>query len=265
VADAGYEGVEASELAARTFHAKESRLQGLMADRKLLLSGGSFAGTFHERSERAEDLERLRRTADFLANAGSTGFIVFSTVPHPARRDMVAGVPPLLPLTGDRIARLADTLNEFSSVCLDFGLRGAVQNRVGTFLETPDEYQEVIQRTEPGLVWLAPDLGHWEYAGGDSATLIKEQRERIAYPRLKDLDRAVLQRTVDERRGFISFLGAGGFKELGQGSIDWAEALVPLMTPRFSGWFCMELEHVERPPKESAALSRAFLRDQLHV
>src|SRR5262249_33877701 len=148
--------------------------------------------------------------------------------------------------------------------CAGFGLTGAVTNRVGSYLETEDELQAVIERTEPELVWLAPDLGHWAYAGGDPATLIRTHEARIAYPRLNDFDRAGFEHTVEERLGFASFVRAGGFKELGAGSLDLERALDPLLRHEYEGWACVELEITETTPRESAERSREFLRERFH-
>lgn len=263
-AGTGYQGVEANEAAMQAFMRQESRLADLLAERRLTLSAIPLAGCFFEKEEWPDELERLRRHADFLAGADSHGFVVFITVAHPARRDMMAGVPPLLPLTRDRFARLSDTLNRFGEVCRDFGLRGAVQNRVGTYLETPDEYQAVIEQTEPELVSLAPDIGHWVYAGGDPAALVRDNLARIAYPRLKDLDHAVLLRVIENREGFGTFVAEGGFTTLGKGSIPFAQVLAPLADTPYGGWVCVELERAAESPREVAQENREYLRTTLH-
>jgi inosose dehydratase len=264
VAGAGYAGVEAHTQALDAFALQPGRLRGLLEERLLALTAVPFAGTYFEREAWAEELERLRRVADFIAEATPEGIVVFRTVAHPARRDMVAGQPPLLPLDANRMGHLAENLNRFCDLCAAFGLKGAIANRVGTYLETPDELEAVLERTEPELVWLAPDLGHFAYAGGDPARLVRTHRERLLYPRLKDFDRGVFERIREERLGFASFARAGGFKELGAGSLDLVEILMPLEDAAFPGWVCVELELTERTPRESATISRDYLRDHLH-
>ncbi|MGH2353439.1 MAG: sugar phosphate isomerase/epimerase family protein, partial [Chloroflexota bacterium] len=179
VAGAGYAGVEAHRLSIEAFATQPGRLRALLEERSLTLTAVPFAGWYFERDQQNEELERLRRLADFVAEVVGQGIVVFRTVPHPARRDMMAGQPPLLPLDEDRLGYLAEALNRSCDLCRDFGLRGALANRVGSFIETPDEFEAVVERTEPDLVWLAPDLGHWAYAGGDPAALVRTQRPRI--------------------------------------------------------------------------------------
>jgi inosose dehydratase len=264
VAATGYAGVEAHGAAIDAFAKQPGRFRALLEERALALCAAPFSGWYYEREEQRGEIERVRRLADFLAEVGEGGLVVFRTVPHPARRNMVAGEPPLLPLDRNRLAHLADALNRYCDICRDFGLRGALQNRIGSFLETPDEYEEAIDRTEPDLVWLAPDVGHWAYAGGDVAALVRTHRARIAYPRLKDFAQSVFDRVRAERLGFTSFLNAGGFKELGEGSLDLEAALRPLVVHDYNEWVCVELERSDRPAKESAQISREYLRDRLH-
>ncbi len=264
IADAGYQGAELDERAWAAFDRQRGRLRALAEERSLRLSAAPFAGWFFDRQERKEELERLRRLADFVADVAEGATICFRTVPHPARRDMIAGEPPLLPLTPDRFAYLGDALNQYCDLCTDFGLAGAFQNRVGTFVETPDELFHVADRTDPALVKLAPDLGHWAYAGGDIRTLIRDLGARISYLRLKDFDQRVFDAVREERLGFGSFLARGGFKVLGEGTLPLEEALLPL-ADTFGGWVAVDLERVNagRPPKESVSISRAYLRDHL--
>jgi inosose dehydratase len=264
ISAAEYDGIEANDTAYQSFGRQPGRLRALLEEREIALAAGVYAAWYFDRQERKDEVERLRRLADFLAEAGGSPLMVLRTVPHPARRDMIAGEPPLLPPTPDRFDFLADSLNQACDICADFGIVGAFQNRVGTFVETPDEYQEVIERTDPELVRLAPDLGHWAYAGGDVASLLRTHRRRIVYPRLKDVRRAVFEKVRGERLGFSSFLYDAGFAELGEGDLHLEDALMPLVNAEYDGWLCVELERTALGPRESAVKSREFLRSRLH-
>ncbi len=263
-ANAGYAGVELHDAALDAFAKQPARLRGLLEERKLAAAATPFTGWFFERDRQKEELERLRRVGDFIAEVAGQGVITFRAERHPARRDMITGEPPLLPLTRDRFAALADSLDRLCDACRDFGLTGAFTNRVGTFVETPDEYQQVIERTQPDLVKLAPDVGHWTYAGGDAAALVRRERPRIAYLKLKDFDRQVFDAVRDERLGFRHFLRDGGFKPLGAGTLDLEAILTPLDKAEYAGWVGWELETTPQPPKEAAQTSRDYLRTHLH-
>ncbi|MGI8423519.1 MAG: sugar phosphate isomerase/epimerase family protein [Chloroflexota bacterium] len=266
-ADLGYAGLEANREAVETFPRELPRLRGMLVERGLTLVAAPLVGLFFDRDERAAELNRLQRTADFLAELNEGAMIVFRSAAHPARRDTVAGAPPLLPLSRDRIERLAGTLNELGDRCRGFGLTAAVQNRVGTYLETPDEYDQVIALTEPDLVSLAPDLGHWAYAGGDVDQLVQDHRPRISYPRLKGLDHAVFETIAAERLGFAQFVQSDGFTTLDEGSLDLESTLLSFENASYDGWVCVELEPTSlaaEDPRACAQKSREYLRSRLH-
>lgn len=267
VADVGYAGIEANREAIETFARDMPRLRHLLHERTLTLVAAPCVGMFFERDERNAELDRLRRVADFLAEVNEGAIVLFRTSAHPARRDMVAGEPPILPLDINRLARLADSLNEMGDRCRGFGLVAAIQNRVGTYLETPDEFTQIIRRTEPELVSLAPDLGHWAYAGGDIEALVRDHRERIVYPRLKGLDHVVFHSIASDRLGFRQFVELDGFTPLDEGSLDLESALMPFENASYDGWVCIELEPTApsgEDPRTAAQKSREYLRSRLH-
>jgi len=264
VTDAGYAGIEIHDFQRTEFAKQPGRLRGLLEERHLSIAAVPFTGTFFERDTRKDERERLRRLGDFVSETGPGGVCYFRAERHPARRDMMAGEPPLLPLTPDRMASLADTINQLCDACRDFGMTGAFTNRIGSYVETPEEYGELIERTEPDLVKLAPDFGHWFYAGGDPLKLVAEHRRGIIYPKVRDFDQAVFDKVKEEHFGFRHFLRDGGFKALGEGSLDVETILMPFEKAEFGGWVGFELEVSDRAPKETAQASREYLRARLH-
>jgi inosose dehydratase len=267
VADTGYAGVEVNRQAIAAFERDIPRLRYLMSQRTLRLTAAPLVGHFFERDEIAAERLALRRLADFLSEINEGAIVLFRTVAHPARRDMVAGEPPILPLTEDRLARLADTITELCDRCRTFGLVGAVQNRVGTYLETPAEYEYVVGRTDPDLVFLAPDLGHWTYAGGDADDLVRLERKRIVYPRLKGFDHEVFETIAQERLSFRQFVESDGFPPLDEGTIDFEATLMRFENAAYDGWVCTETDPgstFTEDPRASAQRNRDYLRSHLH-
>jgi sugar phosphate isomerase/epimerase len=266
-ADLGYAGVEASRDALETFARDLPRLRHLLHERTLTLAAVPCIGLFFDRDELPADLDRFRRVADFLAEVNEGGIVLFRTSAHAARRDMVAGEPPILPLDSNRLGRLADTLNDLGDRCRGFGLTAAVMNRIGSYLETPAEYLAVVHRTEPDLVSLAPDLGHWTYAGGDADELVHNYRTRIVYPRLKGFDHAVFETIRNERLGFRQFVQSDGFTPLDEGTLDLEPTLMRFENAAYGGWVCVELEPTAPAgdePRTAAQKSREHLASRLH-
>jgi sugar phosphate isomerase/epimerase len=83
-----------------------------------------------------------------------------------AGRADAAGVPRLAP---DGWDRLADVVNELAEAADAAGARLAFHPHAGTYVETPAEVEQLLDRTDPGGVGLCLDTGHWRVGGGDPA------------------------------------------------------------------------------------------------
>ncbi|MCX2179989.1 sugar phosphate isomerase/epimerase [Streptomyces sp. SKN60] len=83
-----------------------------------------------------------------------------------------------------------------------YGLRIVVHPHADTHLDTEENVTRFLDATDPDLVALCLDTGHYAYCGGDSVKLIETYGERIGYLHLKQVDPAVLARVVAEELPF---------------------------------------------------------------
>ncbi|MEU0688084.1 sugar phosphate isomerase/epimerase family protein [Streptomyces uncialis] len=73
-----------------------------------------------------------------------------------------------------------------------FGLRIVVHPHADTHVDTEENVTRFLDGTDPDLVSLCLDTGHYAYCGGDSVKLVETYGERIGYLHLKQVDPAVL-------------------------------------------------------------------------
>ncbi|MGA4841838.1 sugar phosphate isomerase/epimerase family protein [Streptomyces sp. G45] len=73
-----------------------------------------------------------------------------------------------------------------------YGLRIVVHPHADTHIDTEDNVTRFLDATDPALVSLCLDTGHYAYCGGDSVKLIETYGERLGYLHLKQVDPAVL-------------------------------------------------------------------------
>src|SRR5262249_28257320 len=64
----------------------------------------------------------------------------------------------------------------------------------GTFVETPAEVDWLMRSTDPDLVGLCLDVGHYIVGGGDPVAAVQRYGSRIRHVHMKDVDRDVLRR-----------------------------------------------------------------------
>ncbi|MFE0426037.1 sugar phosphate isomerase/epimerase family protein [Streptomyces sp. NPDC058953] len=77
-----------------------------------------------------------------------------------------------------------------------YGLTIVVHPHADTHIDGEENVQRFLDATDPELVSLCLDTGHYAYCGGDSVKLIETYGERIGYLHLKQVDPAVLAEVV---------------------------------------------------------------------
>ncbi|MER6994894.1 sugar phosphate isomerase/epimerase [Streptomyces sp. NPDC000410] len=83
-----------------------------------------------------------------------------------------------------------------------FGLRIVVHPHADTHIDSEENVSRFLDATDPSLVSLCLDTGHYAYCGGDSVKLIETYGERIGYLHLKQVDPEILAQVVAEEVPF---------------------------------------------------------------
>ena len=207
----------------------------------------------------------LRVARLMRAAAGPSPFVVLSdATADNARRTRVAGrVGPSDRLDErgwDALARGANLVAR--RVADAAGLRTVFHHHCATFVETPDEIDELLRRTDPALVGLCLDTGHAAFGGGDPVAVASRWRDRIWHVHLKDCDPAIRARAAAEEWDYQQSVRAGVFCELGRGSVDFSAVLALLRGAGYDGWLVVEQDVLPSTgtPAESARRNRAYLR-----
>jgi inosose dehydratase len=208
-------------------------------------------------------LERLR-----LLVAGDGDVLCVALDGTPDRSAMAGRVDaeatPRLTPAGWR--RLGDVLHDLGRATNDAGRRMAFHPHAGTYIETPQETDELLAATDPDLVPLCLDVGHWLVGGGDPVAALRRYGERVTHVHLKDVDPDVLARL---RSGKLADFGdavqARLFAELGSGLLDVDGCLAVLAERDYQGWLMVEQDSSWSPPAEAAAIGRRVLAHALRV
>jgi inosose dehydratase len=169
-------------------------------------------------------------------------------------------------LTADGWRRLVDVLNELARAIAGADRRLAFHPHAGTFVETPDETDRLLAATEPDLVPICLDVGHWLVGGGDPLNTLRRYGDRVTHVHLKDVDPTVLARL---RSGELADFGAAVqarlFTELGSGMLDLDGCLAALAERDYRGWLMVEQDSAWGPPSEAAAIGRRVLAQALRT
>jgi inosose dehydratase len=155
-------------------------------------------------------------------------------------------------------------------VMAEHGLNVVVHHHAGTYIETPEEVDRLLEGARPDLVNLLLDTGHYVYGGGDPVDLVRRHGSRVRYVHLKDADKAQL---ANVRTSDISMQDAwkrGIFCALGDGVVDFKGVAAELAKHSYDGWMIVEQDIVpdekgkfHPDPTESAARSRRYVKEAL--
>jgi inosose dehydratase len=147
------------------------------------------------------------------------------------------------------------------------GLRTVFRHHCAGFVETPVEIAALLDLTDPALLGLVFDTGHYVYGAGatDGAAALQGLErfaERIWYVHFKDCDPQVAAQARAEGRDYFAAIRRGLFCELGRGCVDFAAVTAWLRGRGYDGFVTVEQDVLPGmgAPVESAGRNREHLR-----
>ncbi|WP_217634480.1 sugar phosphate isomerase/epimerase family protein [Herbiconiux ginsengi] len=161
--------------------------------------------------------------------------------------------------TGLRIDQAAAILNERGAEAESTGVAVYYHNHTGGVAETASELHDLRALCEPDLVGSMLDVGHATkdfddpVVGNRAAAYIEANLPPIDYLEFKDWNANTDLNTP-----------------LGEGVTDFARIVRTLRDRGYTGWITVEQNGNDGPslgraPRQSAAISRAYLRDHLKL
>ncbi len=142
------------------------------------------------------------------------------------------------------------------------GLRTVFHHHCAGYVETPAEVEKLLSLTDPNLLGLCFDTGHYRFGGGDPVVGLKKHADRIWHVHFKDCQPDVAAQSRREGWDYFQSVKHGVFSELGQGDVDFTAVLSALQAQKYDGWIVVEQDVLPGMgnPKESAQRNREYLR-----
>ncbi|MEU5423812.1 sugar phosphate isomerase/epimerase [Streptomyces sp. NPDC020799] len=193
VADAGYAWIELGPYG--YLPTDPARLREETGRRGLSVSAGTVFTALH-RGPAVWDAtwEQVAAVAGLARATGARHLVV---IPSFWRDDRTAEVVESPELTPEQWHHLATGTERLAREVRDrYGLETVVHPHADTHIDTEAHVERFLDATDPALVNLCLDTGHYAYCGGDSVKLIETYGERIGYLHLKQVDPAVLADVV---------------------------------------------------------------------
>ena len=142
------------------------------------------------------------------------------------------------------------------------GVKTVFHHHCAGFIETPAEIDRFLQSTNPLLIGLCLDTGHYTFGGGDALSGYKQHAERIWHVHFKDHEPNVARQSREQAWDGPTSVGHGVFCELGRGDVDFPGVVKTLQDIGYAGWIVVEQDVLPGmgTPKESAHRNREYLK-----
>ena len=154
-------------------------------------------------------------------------------------------------------------LDHLGKIAKDRGFKLCFHHHMGTVVQTSEETDRMMANTDPELVFLCYDTGHFTFAGEDPLTMLKKYADRIGHVHLKDMRLPVVEKVRAENWSFLKAVREGAFTVPGDGDVDFDPIFKVLSESGYEGWLLVEAEQdpAKANPLEYAIKGRNYIRE----
>jgi len=266
LAETGYTGTELGDWGYMPTDA--AVLQAELARRKLVMLGGFVPVELKNPAAYEDGLAATLRVARLLAAVATDPkpYLVLAdnngTVPE--RIKDAGRITPEAGLSDAEWAVFTANANKLAmEIWHQTGLKTAFHHHCGGYVETPNEIAKFLSLTDPKLIGLVFDTGHYAYGSGNCNVVegLDRFQDRIWYVHAKDCSASVAARARTDRWDYFQALGHGIFSEIGKGNVDFSAVLRWLKNHNYDGYLLIEQDILPGigTPKESARRNREHL------
>jgi inosose dehydratase len=263
IAETGYAGTELGDWG--FMPTDPGLLRQVVHARGLALLGAFVPVMLKDPSAHAAGVEAAVRTAQLLVGAeGASPFIVLAddNGKIPARTQNAGRIQPEQSLNAAEWQIAAEGAEKVArAVRRETGLRTVFHHHCAGYVETPMEIDTLLSLTDPNLLGLCLDTGHYCFGGGNPLECLRQYFPRIWHIHFKDCQPGVADRSRQEGWDYFTSVRNGIFCELGKGEIDFAAFKTELEKLGYTGWIVVEQDVLPGmgSPKESALRNRQYL------
>lgn len=142
------------------------------------------------------------------------------------------------------------------------GLRTVFHHHCGGYIETPEEVEKLMALTDPNILGLCLDMGHYAFGGGEPAEALKKYAARIWHVHFKDFDPEVARVSRQAKGDYFDAIKRGVFCELGKGAVDFKEIVDLLKEMEYRDWIVVEQDILPGmgAPEQCARANRNYIK-----
>ena len=260
----GYAGTELGDWGFMPTEPKA--LHDEIANRNISLLGAFVPVALSNESAHEAGVEKALKVAGLMYDAGyKNAFIVLAdengTVEF--RTKNAGRTKGQGSLSGAKMQIFGAGTEKFASAVKDtYGMRTVFHHHCAGYVETPEEINAFLQITNPQLVGLCFDTGHYMFGGGkDPLDVLDKYWDRIWHVHFKDFSSEVAAASAKNNWDYFQSVQHGVFCELGKGDVDFEAVIRFLKNKNYDGWIVVEQDVLPGMgnPKQCAENNRQYL------
>lgn len=242
------------------------QLNTVLLDHKLELLGAFVPAALANEKSHAQGEQKALKVAELMYTAGyKNAFIVLADDNGSvSERTKNAGrINSSMGLTTEQWKTFGNGANRIAKAVKEkFKMRTVFHHHCAGYVETPQELDALMQHTDPALVGLCLDMGHFAFGGGDPLIALKKYYDRIWHVHFKDYSSAVGESSRKNQSDYFESVKNGVFCELGKGSVDFKSIVEELRNRKYAGWIVVEQDVLPGMgnPKQCAKANREYLK-----
>jgi inosose dehydratase len=264
IAETGYAGTELGDW--EFMPTDPTKLSQEIHGRNLVLLGAFVPVFLKDRASHQGGVEVAVRTARLMAAVEERlPYVILADENGrvPERTRNAGRVTPEMGLSDAEWQVYAEGATKIAeAVKKETGLRTAFHHHCAGYVETPVEIAKLMALTDPHLLGLVFDCGHYRFGGGDPIEGLRKYGKRVWHFHFKDYHPGVGKQVAENDWDYFQAVRAGVFCELGKGEVDFPSLMTGLEKLDYDGWGVVEQDVLPGlgEPKESAKRNREYIR-----
>jgi len=252
VVEAGYSIIELGPFG--YLPTEPNRLSEELEERGLVLSGGFAMPDLHRKDTWGNTQREVERVCELLKTQGAEFLVLIPNV----YTNLFSGEQTWSPHLDEAEWR---TLIETTHRAADFAraewdINVVFHPHAETHVEYAAQVERFLEDTDPDLIALCLDIGHYEYRDGVVERFLVDHHGRVDYIHLKSVDAEVKQKVNVEGIPFARAVDLGMFVEPELGSIDFERVAGILDEANFNGFGIVEQDLYPTEPSTPLPIAK---------
>ncbi|MGI8580788.1 MAG: TIM barrel protein [Chitinophagaceae bacterium] len=265
IAETGYTGTELGDWGFMPTNPKE--LNKEIFNRKLDLLGAFVPVALANELSHEDGIQKALNVAELMFNAAyKNAFIVLADDNGSVKeRTKNAGrITKKQSLSAEQMKTFANGAEKIAQAVKDkYRMRTVFHHHCAGYIETPEEIDALMNATNPDLLGLCFDTGHYRFGGGrNPLDVLEKYWDRIWHVHFKDFSPQVAEQSKKNHWDYFESVKNGVFCELGKGDVDFVAVKNFINRKNYKGWIVVEQDVLPGMgnPKQCAQNNRTYLQ-----